>query len=134
VDSCVLKASGCGSTYTAGELSLGTASPWSLTMNTKVVVGYTENAGIQCDFGSASVTNTLICSDFAITQQPLDCSEYITAISFTDPNQTYSNIAIIVPSDNTLVSFFTNSDTTNCPVDSCVLKASGCASKYTEEG
>jgi hypothetical protein len=120
--------------YTAGELSLGTASPWSLTMNTNMAAGYLEDAGIECNFGSGSVTNVLVCSDFTITQQQqLDCAAQITAISFPDPNQAYSASApaTTVPSTNTWASFFTNPDSTNCPLVLCTLKAQGCGSAYT---
>jgi hypothetical protein len=89
VDSCILKASGCGSAYIAGQLSLGTASPWSLTMNTNVAAGYTELAGIECDFGSGTVTNDLLCSSFTITQQAqgiFNCDPDLSVEVFTDPS------------------------------------------------
>jgi hypothetical protein len=73
------------------------------------------------------------CVEIMFILEAVDCATKITKIVFADPHQAYSASApaTTVPSTNTWASFFTSSDTTNCPVVSCTLKASGCGSTYT---
>ena len=49
ITSCVLKESGCGSAYSAGELTI--TSPWTVTANQNVQAGYSEPVCVSCTNG-----------------------------------------------------------------------------------
>jgi len=51
ITSCVLKASGCGSAYSAGELTIGGLTPWTVTANQNVQAGYDETVCVSCTNG-----------------------------------------------------------------------------------
>lgn len=113
--SCTLYASGCNaSPYVPGRLKL--LSPISgLQMQTDIQIGYTEQASLECDFGGGSVTNCVMCNDFTVTQQHsgiFNCASVFSTLTFIIPDSACAS----GQGSALLTSFFSNSESTNCPV------------------
>ena len=68
-----------------------------------------------------------------VTANPLDCSTSLTDASFANPPPiAYDSAGSTVPVTNDFSAIFSHSQTTDCPVTSCVLKtAPGCLSPFS---
>ena len=130
ITTCLLSDAGsCDSgtqSWTGGEISMLSVSPWTITASRGVAAGYTISICLKCwtnnNVGSGKIDNMVI------TQEP-QCANTLTAGSATAISEAYvsGGSVTITPTTGftTWDAFFSNTDTTNCPITSCSIANSG---------
>lgn len=105
------------------------SSPWSITVSKQVTEGYDHTLCVECTITTGG-GQTMTIDNWNIKQHA-QCSSTLTAPSAViDVNMEY-DVAIssqpIAPSDSftTWDAFFSNTDTTDCPITSCTISFSG---------
>ena len=94
-----------------------------------MLVGYSNSVTVTCISGISPNSQTAI-KTFTVTQTAYDCSTKLTLVSATPSstiNYVNSGTQVNVLTGN---SFFSNTDTTNCP-HTCTFLASDCGSTYS---
>ena len=125
VTSCTLKIQGCGAAYTPGNQAVAGTTPFGITATKNVNGGYIETVCVSC----SNTLQTIDYDNFKITQT--HCAVAITPKTVPpDPMMTYST----APSSQIVgdwTTYFTNADTTYCPITSCSLKNAGCGGAFS---
>ena len=141
VTSCTLKDSpGCSATSVVGaqtDVAIGGASPFAITAIETNAAGYSLKFCYECIVtpvgGGTPITFTK--DSITVTQNALDCSTALTDAGFANPPAIpYNSVGTGFVVTTGFSDIFTHSQTTECPVTSCVLKDSpGCSSTSVVE-
>jgi hypothetical protein len=134
ITSCSLYESGC-STEMNDPVNMGDSTPWDMTAEKDRTAGYSQSLCVSCTNGAQTIT----IDDWFVTQTASPCGNILSVPSATPDATTvvYSTTTTsesIYPISTTWVSwndFFSNTDSTNCPITGCTLKDSTCSSEVT---
>jgi len=91
--------------------------------------GWTETICVSCSNAHGDIQDY---DNFVVTQIQSPCMTTLTTAATAPTNPTFSfDDVTTIETIGGWTLFVQNSDTTNCPISSCDLKAQGCSSAYS---
>jgi hypothetical protein len=110
-------------------VNMGDSSPWDMTAEKDRAAGYSQSLCVSCTNGAQNIT----IDDWVVTQTASPCASTLTVPS-SDPGTlslTYSSSAGNYKHNWYPEEYFSNTDSSNCPITSCTLYDSDCSTERT---
>ena len=132
VTSCTLYESDC-TTVLSSPVSIGSSTPWDITALRNTLAGYSQTMCISCTNGAQTVQKdnwslTLLACENGLTSP---ASSPTSSLLAYDSSASPEVIYPISSSWTSWDSYFSNAGSNNCPITSCTLYESDCATALT---
>lgn len=132
ITSCAIKAGGCGSAYSPGQLTLSASTPFTVTANRNVIAGYSETVCIECKNDNYGEIFQSISAPYTVSQAPA-CQLSMSVGSALPANPTLqydsaSPSTLVLPDSKVI---YTEQWPAACTSHTCSMLASGCGGAYS---